>query len=88
MPTTPSPASDARPILAPEQLREMRAMLGMTQAQLGAELDVNEHTVTRWEAGLTPIGSPRRLRLALIALLLGYRADGSRGPGLAPPQGL
>jgi DNA-binding XRE family transcriptional regulator len=89
MTANPSAPPDApageRAILAPAQLREFRLALGMTQKQLAAELDLTEVTLGRWEAGLAPIGSPRRTRLALLAMLHGYRGDGSRGPRITLP---
>ena len=49
-------------------LADLRRELGMTQAQLGAYLDVTANTVARWERGERRVRHPAMLRLALEAL--------------------
>jgi putative zinc finger/helix-turn-helix YgiT family protein len=38
-------------LLRPEQIREARKRLGLTQKELAASLDISEFTVSRWETG-------------------------------------
>ena len=47
-------------------LKRRRDELGLTQAQLARELDVDVITVSRWERGVHPI--PRYIELALEAI--------------------
>lgn len=52
----------------PEEIRLLRKRMGMTQAELAAELGVNDYAVFRWENRLkamdkergTPAGEPMR----------------------------
>jgi DNA-binding XRE family transcriptional regulator len=49
-----APATGASPQpagLTPEELRERRRTLGLTQAELGEALGVTANTVARWERG-------------------------------------
>lgn len=46
-----------------EELKNMRAALGMTQAQLAEILEVKPNTVARWERGLLAV--PRTVALAM-----------------------
>lgn len=55
-------------ILDGRALREHRAALGMTQAELAVQLGVAPNTVARWERGERRIEHPRLVRLALMAL--------------------
>jgi transcriptional regulator with XRE-family HTH domain len=41
--------------MTPDQLKALRARLGLTQAQLAEKLGVERNTVNRWEMGLLPI---------------------------------
>lgn len=66
-----------------EELRREREALGMTQAELGAALDVPGNTISRWERGTVPILRPRMLRLALWALARQPRSDENPGQTLA-----
>ncbi len=54
--------------VAPAELRARRRALGLTQAQLGAELGVAGNTVARWERGDARIGNPALVQLALERL--------------------
>jgi DNA-binding transcriptional regulator YiaG len=56
----------ARPRRYPT-LRWLRTALGLTQACLGAIMDVAPETVSRWETGDEPIS--RVSRLALLAIV-------------------
>ena len=47
-------------------LKRRRDELGLTQAQLARELDVDVITISRWERGVHPI--PRYIELALEAI--------------------
>jgi repressor LexA len=48
------------------ELKDIRARLGLTQAQLAIELGVHRLSVIRWEAGLNRI--PPMLKLAIKEL--------------------
>jgi transcriptional regulator with XRE-family HTH domain len=62
-------------------LRERR---GMTQAELGAELGVEDSTISRWESGET---FPRRENLKALASVLGVtEADLFRNPPALFPE--
>lgn len=41
--------------MTPAELKQARAALGMTQAQLAQELEVSEDAVRDWETGRRPI---------------------------------
>lgn len=41
--------------MSPDQLKSLRAKLGLSQAGLAQKLGVNRNTVARWEMGLHPI---------------------------------
>jgi len=41
--------------MTPDELKAIRARLGLTQAQLAEQLGVERNTVNRWEMGLLPI---------------------------------
>ena len=45
-----------------------RQDIGMSQAQLGRQIDVAPNTIARWERGERLVQHPRMLRLALLAL--------------------
>ncbi|HKA97833.1 MAG TPA: HNH endonuclease [Streptosporangiaceae bacterium] len=51
------------------RLRAARKKLRMTQTALADELGVSLYTLNRWEKGAKPIGHPRILFLALLALV-------------------
>lgn len=50
--------------MTPEQIRELRARLGLTQAELASRLHVSQGTVADWERGKNQPGrrSERDLR--------------------------
>ncbi len=50
------------------EIRRRRDELGLTQAQLGAALDVHPNTVAKWERGEQTPEHPKMLRLALDCL--------------------
>jgi transcriptional regulator with XRE-family HTH domain len=54
--------------MRPEELRKERRRLRMTQAELGAAIDVHTNTIAKWERGEQPIQHSKMLRLALRAL--------------------
>jgi transcriptional regulator with XRE-family HTH domain len=54
--------------MQPDELRERRLRLGLSQSQLAARLDVTKETVSRWERGALNIAAPGMLALALRAL--------------------
>ena len=45
----------------PLDVRSLRILLGMTQAQLGATVGVDQSTVSNWEKGMPPRGPARKL---------------------------
>lgn len=47
-------------------VKEIRETLGLTQAQLGAEVGVDQSTVSNWENGQQPKGPARLLLKKLI----------------------
>lgn len=54
--------------MSPEQIREARAGLGMTQAEFAAALGSDIRTVQRWEAGeRSPRGAAARMIETLAA---------------------
>ena len=57
-------------------LRKVRKeMLGMTQRDLAAELDVPVNTLARWERSALEMQHPRMLRLALQGIAAQASAD-------------
>ena len=52
--------------MKPEELKQRREALGMTQDDLARELGVKMMTVSRWERGVYPI--PRHIELAIEAI--------------------
>jgi len=59
-----------------EELRRTRLRLKMTQAQLGAELDMHKNTVARLERGELPI--VRTTELSVKYLLVMRKFEGRR----------
>ena len=51
--------------MTPDELRQMRRELGLSQTQLALIVGVHPNTVACWERGDKPIGNPEMLRLAL-----------------------
>ena len=45
----------------PIDVRAIRAKLGLTQAQLGDAVGVDQSTVSNWENGMPPRGPARKL---------------------------
>lgn len=45
----------------------IRANLGLTQAQLGEAVGVDQSTVSNWENGVTPRGPARKLLIGLAS---------------------
>lgn len=58
-----------------DALVRWRQALGYTQTQLAAALGLTQNTIARWERGLSPIGNPVMLQLALERLRDKRRAD-------------
>lgn len=48
-------------------VQAIRKHLGMTQAQLGAAVGVDQSTISNWEKGTPPRGPARKLLQSLIA---------------------
>ena len=45
--------------MTPEELKQRRQMLGLTQTELSALIGIPQNTISRWEIGRIPIGEPR-----------------------------
>lgn len=59
------------------RVRNLRERRGITQRQLAAEMSVHESTISRWEAGISPIPDAMKVRLAQffgcpVAWLMGW----------------
>ena len=52
-------------ILTPKELRQRRLALGWSAAQLAAKVGVSAKTVSEWERGSMPIGTPQALEQIL-----------------------
>lgn len=59
-------ATQMRPVMGAEAIREARRALGLTQVALAAALAVHPLTVTRWETGTRRIGRRHGLLLATL----------------------
>ncbi|MER8846017.1 helix-turn-helix domain-containing protein [Mesorhizobium australicum] len=51
----------------PIDVRAIRAKLGLTQAQLGEAVGVDQSTVSNWENGMPPRGPARKVLQTLAA---------------------
>lgn len=51
----------------PLNVRAIRQELGLTQAQLGEAVGVDQSTVSNWENGMPPRGPARKLLENLVA---------------------
>ena len=54
-------------VIRPEELREIRHRMGLSQKQLAARLGVARATVWRWEMGVHPIEPLSAKLLAILA---------------------
>lgn len=54
--------------MSKEELREFRKRMGYSQIELAEVLGLTQNTISRWEKGTAPIGSPSVLRLAMERL--------------------
>jgi transcriptional regulator with XRE-family HTH domain len=52
--------------MKPEELKDRREALRLTQEQLARALDVTMMTISRWERGIYPV--PKHIELAVEAL--------------------
>lgn len=52
--------------MSPDELKRRRESLGITQARLARELDVDVSAVSRWERGVFPV--PKYIELAIEAI--------------------
>lgn len=52
-------------LLTPRELRQRRLALGWSTAELGAKVGVSAKTVSEWERGSVPIGTPQALEQIL-----------------------
>lgn len=60
--------------MSKEELRDFRKRMGYSQVELAEILGLSKNTISRWEKGTAPIGSPIVLRLAMERLAQ-IRAD-------------
>jgi HTH-type transcriptional regulator/antitoxin MqsA len=85
---------ECRGLLRPQEIRELREMLGVSQAGLEHLLGVGAKTVVRWEKGTVfqSATADRLMRLLMAmpqlaaVLASGELYHGSRGLLAAPPQ--
>ena len=63
-----------------EELRDYRKRMGYSQIELAEVLGLTQNTISRWEKGTAPIGSPIVLRLAMERLAQ-LRAEEVQGLG-------
>jgi DNA-binding XRE family transcriptional regulator len=54
--------------MTPDELRDRRKALGLSQSGLGRALGISPNTVARWERGEQRLGNPSLVRLALDGL--------------------
>jgi transcriptional regulator with XRE-family HTH domain len=59
-----------------DTLKQRRAALGLTQAQLAEILDVKPNTVARWERGLLAV--PRTVELAMETVERMYKKSSKK----------
>ena len=57
--------------MSPDELKEARTKLGMSQRKLATALDVRQNSVRKWESALTPID----LRTSLAVHMLLFALD-------------
>ena len=67
-------------IIAPNEIRFMRNLMGMTQAEVGGLLRVNDQTVARWEKGQAKLAGASDI--AFRALFLACPVAGDEGKKL------
>ena len=60
--------------MTPDEFRQLRRQLGLTQEQLARRLDVTLNTVQNWESGRRKIGGP----IALLMRMLVERGNANR----------
>lgn len=60
-----------------DALKEKRAAIGLTQAQLAEILEVKPNTVARWERGILPV--PKAIELALETVERNHKKSGKKG---------
>lgn len=60
--------------LNPEEVRDLRAKLGLTQVELAERMDVTRITVANWESGRSPCSGPAAKLLVSIAKRSGRRS--------------
>jgi non-specific serine/threonine protein kinase len=68
--------------VTPEELRERRKGLGLSQASLGRALGISPNTLARWERGELRLSNPSLVRLALDGLALGSQTRATAFAGL------
>ena len=68
--------------MTPEELRERRKALGLSQASLGRTLGISPNTLARWERGELKLSNPSLLRLALSGLANVYQTRATAFVGL------
>lgn len=76
--------------MTPEELRQRRRALGLSQVKLAEALGVTQHTVSRWEESKIKLTAPRSLWLDVemkrVEREYARRAR-RRQPGSAGPEG-
>jgi transcriptional regulator with XRE-family HTH domain len=62
--------------MTPDELRERREALHLTQAQLAEAISVRQHHLSRWETGAVPITAIRAAWLDQELRRLEHQRDG------------
>lgn len=50
-----------------DELRSLRGVLGLTQVELAAELDITRFSIIEYERGYTPVPGPVAVAVRLMA---------------------
>ena len=62
--------------MSPNEIIEIRKVLGLTQQKMGDLIGARQHTVTRWETGLhKPTGAYLKALIVLSKKAMKKRAD-------------
>lgn len=56
--------------MLPEEIKQQRLFLNLTQAELAEKLSISTQTLSNWETGRTEPDAPKMLELALQYLVL------------------
>ena len=71
------------PNFTADSLKALRQQMGLTQRQMASALQVNQGSISRWEAGIQPIAGPVQVALRAFAATWTPQAHASRVPQAA-----